>query len=142
MSGDLEQGYYHLLNSYPVIALSDVFKRSLFILRFSDRVTSFSDKQDRKCCSANRITFHCGLSSWLLNGNAISSVGVICITRGKGNDKAREIRFDYLPVSYQLEALRGNIKSVTRGSIILEPYYKPFICWVRFVKGGDPSKRQ
>lgn len=72
---------------------------SYFILCSSDRVTSFTDKQDRRCSSAPPFTV---APFPVLSGNTVSSVEVIRIARGKGNDK--EIRLDYVPASSQQEA--------------------------------------
>lgn len=75
------------VNHPPVI--SAMFLNSLFfILCFPDRVISSSDKQDRKCCSACRVTFHSGLSSWLEWKCYDLFCVVIGIAKGKGNDKA------------------------------------------------------
>lgn len=51
---------------------------------------------------------------------------MICIGKEKGNDKARKYDFGYLLASRKLKVLSGNIKCVTRGSIIYEPYYMVF----------------
>lgn len=81
-----------------------------------------------------------GLSSWLEWTHHNLFCGVKCIAKKKGNDNERNM-FGYRSVSYKLEAIKSVTRGLIPGSIICEPYYMVFICWLRIVKGSDPSKK-
>lgn len=78
-----------------------VFLNTLLILCLSDRVISFTRKQDRKSCYVCRVIFHSGLSSWLEWTRYNLFCGVKCIAKEKGNDNQGNM-FGYRPVSYKL----------------------------------------
>lgn len=89
-----------------------------------------------KCCSKRWLTFHSGLNSWLEWKRYNFFCAVICNCKWKMKWQVKEILCDYLPVSYQLEVLGHNMKSVTRDFspdrnnmyYILHAYYMRITC--------------
>jgi len=67
-----------------------MFLKTFFIPLFPDRIISFPNKQDGKCCSARWLTFHFALNSWLEWKCSNLFCWGICIAKEKGKDKARK----------------------------------------------------